>query len=40
MTKDTWGRVREELLLAVGKNNYANWIEPLELSALAKGVAS
>ncbi|MFT6450660.1 MAG: chromosomal replication initiator protein [Halocynthiibacter sp.] len=40
MTKDTWGRVREELLLAVGKNNYANWIEPLELSALAKGVAT
>ncbi|MEL7344481.1 MAG: DnaA/Hda family protein, partial [Pseudomonadota bacterium] len=34
MTDDTWGQIREELLQSVGKNNYVNWIEPLEFDAL------
>ena len=34
MTNETWGQIREELLKSVGKNNYVNWIEPLEFDAL------
>jgi chromosomal replication initiator protein len=40
MTEETWGRVREELLGVVGRNNYTNWIEPLEFSGLNEGVAT
>ena len=40
MTNETWGQIREELLKAVGKNNYTNWIEPLEFSELDDGVAT
>jgi len=40
MTEDTWGRVKEELLKSVGRNNYTNWIEPLEFSDLKNGVAT
>ncbi len=40
MTNETWGQVREELLKTVGKNNYVNWIEPLEFSGLEDGVAT
>ncbi len=40
MTDDTWGRIREELLNTVGKNNYKNWIEPLEFVELTNGVAT
>jgi chromosomal replication initiator protein len=29
MTDDTWGQVREELLKAVGKNNFSAWIAPI-----------
>jgi chromosomal replication initiator protein len=39
MTNETWGQVREELIKAVGKNNYVTWIEPLKLSVLKNGVA-
>jgi len=39
MTNENWVQVREELRKRVGKNNYANWIEPLEFSALRNGVA-
>ncbi len=39
MTNDTWGHVRQDLLKAVGKNNYVTWIEPLEFDALEGGVA-
>ena len=39
MKKDTWGRVKQELLETVGRNNYANWIEPLELQKVDDGVA-
>ncbi|MDJ0638079.1 MAG: chromosomal replication initiator protein DnaA [Paracoccaceae bacterium] len=40
MTNETWGEIRENLLSAVGKNNYVNWIEPLELAGLDGGVAT
>lgn len=40
MTNETWGTIRGELLKSVGKNNYTNWIEPLEFSELSDGVAN
>lgn len=40
MTEQSWGEVRENLLTTVGKNNYVNWIEPLEFSDLKGGVAT
>ena len=40
MTNETWGQIRENLLSIVGKNNYVNWIEPLEFSQLKGGVAT
>ncbi len=40
MNDATWGTIREELLKTVGKNNYANWIEPLEFSEIENGVAT
>ena len=40
MTNETWGRVQQELLKRIGKNNYATWIEPLKLTQLKNGVAS
>ena len=39
MTDDTWGRVREELIKRIGRNNYVTWIEPLRLNGLKNGVA-
>lgn len=39
MKNDTWGRVKQQLLESVGRNNYANWIEPLELKQVENGVA-
>ena len=40
MTHDTWGQIRETLRSSVGKNNYRNWIEPLEFERLENGVAT
>ena len=40
MTNDVWGRIRQNLLKTVGKNNYTTWIEPLEFSGLNSGVAT
>jgi chromosomal replication initiator protein len=40
MTNELWGQIRQELLSTVGKNNYVNWIEPLEFSELSEGVAT
>ena len=37
MTNETWGEIRENLVSAVGKNNYVNWIEPLEFHQLRLG---
>jgi chromosomal replication initiator protein len=39
MTDETWGEIRENLIGSVGRNNYVNWIEPLEFSDLEDGVA-
>jgi chromosomal replication initiator protein len=38
MNEDTWGRLREELVEAVGRNNFVNWIEPLQFDDLKEGV--
>jgi len=40
MTEDTWGQIQQNLLQSVGKNNFVNWIEPLELSKCSEGVAT
>ncbi|MFV2051316.1 chromosomal replication initiator protein DnaA [Aliiroseovarius sp. YM-037] len=40
MTNESWGRVRDELQKTVGKNNFANWIAPLEFNGLRNGVAT
>jgi chromosomal replication initiator protein len=40
MTNEQWGQLKQELLGKVGKHNYANWIEPLELSAVGDGIAT
>jgi chromosomal replication initiator protein len=39
MKNDTWGRVKLQLLETVGRNNYANWIEPLQLEKVSDSVA-
>ncbi len=39
MTQEKWGLLRQKLLKTVGQNNYTTWIEPLEFSQLADGVA-
>ncbi len=39
MTKETWVKVKAELLKQVGKNNFVTWIEPLTLSHLKNGTA-
>lgn len=39
MTDDTWGRARETLQTAIGKNNYLTWIEPLTFVSCEDGVA-
>ncbi|SDI77175.1 chromosomal replication initiator protein DnaA [Lutimaribacter saemankumensis] len=39
MTQEQWGQLRKNLLGTVGKNNYANWIEPIEFSDIKDGVA-
>ncbi|MCL7466495.1 chromosomal replication initiator protein DnaA [Phaeovulum sp. NW3] len=38
MTEETWGRVRDELLRSVGKNNFTTWIEPLQLNGVSEGI--
>lgn len=40
MTNEAWGFIRENLVSRVGRNNYVNWIEPLEFSELEDGVAT
>ena len=40
MTQEQWGQLKQRLLNTVGKNNYTNWIEPLELSGVKDGVAT
>ena len=40
MTKETWGRVCNELLKTVGKSNYTTWIAPLRMIDMAEGIAA
>ncbi|PIE12461.1 MAG: chromosomal replication initiator protein DnaA [Rhodobacterales bacterium] len=40
MTKDEWGHIQQQLLNTVGKNNYTNWIAPLELADVLDGTAT
>jgi len=40
MTEETWGQVCNELLKAVGKNNYTTWIAPLRPVDLNGGIAA
>jgi chromosomal replication initiator protein len=40
MTNEQWGQVRDGLRGTVGINNYTNWIEPLEFSAISDGMAT
>ncbi len=40
MTQEQWGQLQRNLLTTVGKNNYANWIEPLKLCDISEGVAT
>jgi chromosomal replication initiator protein len=40
MTQEQWGQLQRNLLGTVGKNNYANWIEPLEFCDISEGVAT
>ena len=39
MTDDCWGQARDELLRALGKNNFVAWIDPLKLVDLSSGIA-
>ncbi|PYC46957.1 chromosomal replication initiator protein DnaA [Litorivita pollutaquae] len=40
MTQEQWGELKQNLLKTVGRNNYANWIEPLEFFEITEGVAT
>lgn len=40
MTHEQWGQLQDTLLKTVGKNNYTNWIEPLDFETLSDGVAT
>ncbi|KNG93912.1 chromosomal replication initiator protein DnaA [Pseudaestuariivita atlantica] len=39
MTRDQWGALQNTLQETVGRNNYVNWIKPLEYSGVDDGVA-
>ncbi len=39
MNDDSWGQARDELLKALGKNNFVSWIEPLRLISHDNGIA-
>ena len=40
MNRDFWGKIQEELQETIGKNNFTNWISPLEFSEVIDGVAT
>ncbi len=40
MTQEQWGALQDTLRETVGRNNYANWIEPLEFEGVSDGVAT
>ena len=39
MTNEAWGKLREDLVKRVGRNNYATWIEPIRLAELRGSTA-
>ncbi|HBQ35695.1 MAG TPA: chromosomal replication initiator protein DnaA [Rhodobacteraceae bacterium] len=39
MTNNMWDEIRQQLQETIGANNYSTWIEPLEFSGIADGVA-
>lgn len=39
MTKEQWGKIKEQLRETVGAHNFTSWIEPLDLSTVDEGVA-
>ncbi len=40
MTQEQWGQLKKKLQQSVGQSNFKNWIEPLEFSSVADGVAT
>jgi len=40
MNSEVWGQVRDQLQSVVGRNNYVNWIEPLELVKIEDSLAT
>jgi chromosomal replication initiator protein len=34
MTNEAWGKLREDLIKRIGRNNYTTWIEPIRLAEL------
>lgn len=40
MTQEQWGQIKQDLLKTIGKNNFTNWIEPLELTAISDDVVT
>ncbi|WP_338549702.1 chromosomal replication initiator protein DnaA [Roseovarius phycicola] len=39
MTREQWGQIKQELLETVGRNNFKNWIEPVNLAGITGDVA-
>lgn len=39
MTNEAWGKVREELIKRIGRNNYTTWIEPIRLAEVSGPLA-
>ena len=40
MNNDLWGQIQEELQETIGKNNFTNWISPINFSDVVDGVAT
>lgn len=39
MTNEAWGKLREDLIKRVGRNNFTTWIEPIRLAELRGSLA-
>ena len=39
MTNEAWGKLREDLIKRIGRNNYTTWIEPIRLAELRGSLA-
>ena len=40
MTREQWGQLKQDLMKSIGKNNFSNWIAPLELAHVTQDVAT